>query len=128
MNADRAWILLCVGVAALAGFAAGVLWIESVRRPDPPRGAFAAYEERLVESLDLSPARERLLHELLRNYRQDALAIRDRYIAGSMSAMEPELRELGERYTHLIRGKLLTEEQRAEFDRLCAANLRILPE
>lgn len=128
MNSVRAWILLCTGVAFLAGLAAGVLWVESKRQPQPPRGAFAAYEERLVESLHLSPARERLLHELLRNYHKDALAIRDRYVARSMSAMEPELRELGERYTNLIRGKLLTEEQRTEFDRLCAANLRILPE
>lgn len=128
MSADRAWILLLAGVAFLAGLAAGVLWMESERRPQPTPGAFASYEELLADRLALPPERQRLLHELLRNYHHDALAIRDRYIANSMSAMEPELRELGERYTNLIRGKLLTPEQRTEFDRLCAANLRILPE
>ena len=126
MTALRAWIALLAATLFLAGLATGLLVGELRHRSDPPAGSLADYRELLSDRLALDPERERLLHELLRNYEIDVRRVQDRHTARVASAMEPELRALGQRYQNLIRTRLLDPERRERFDLLALENQRPL--
>lgn len=128
MTNPRPWIALLGLVAFLGGLACGLLAGELRHRGVPPRAAFDDYRELFVDRLELDPARERLLRELLRNYENDVKRVRDRHSSELLAAMEPELRELGERYRSLIRNRLLDPQRRDAYDRLVAQNQRTLAE
>lgn len=128
MTNVRLWIALLGLVAFLGGLAGGLLVGELRHRRTPSRGSFDDYRELFVDRLELDPARERLLRELLRNYENDVKRVRDRHSAELLAAMEPELRELGERYRGLIRNRLLDPQRRDAYDRLVALNQRTLTE
>lgn len=124
----RLWIAVLALTAFLGGLGSGLLAGEVRHRQDPARGAFDDYRELFVDRLDLDPDRDRLLRELLRNYENDVKRVRDRHSSELLAAMEPELRELGERYRNLIRNRLLDPQRRAAYDRLLALNHRTLAE
>lgn len=128
MNDLRAWIAVLAVVSFLGGLASGLLIGEVRHRQQPARGTFDDYRQLLSDRLELDPQRERLLRELLRNYENDVKRVRDRHSSEILAAMEPELRELGERYSNLIRTRLLDPDRREAFDRLATLNERTLPE
>jgi hypothetical protein len=112
----RLWILILALVCFAVGLASG-LWVSSQSfRPVPERGPFADYRELLVETFDLSPRRAAALADVLAAYEKEIEEIKDRHMAGYMSAMEPELREKGRYYRDLIQHRVLPENQRAEFE------------
>jgi hypothetical protein len=112
----RLWVVILGLVSAAFGFAAGT-WVSAAREPvAPDHGPFAVYERMLIESFDLAPERARLLHPILDNYAKEIEAVKDRHMADYMSAMEPELRQLGLRYRDLIQDRVLPPEQRSRFD------------
>lgn len=124
----RLWIAILAGTSFLGGLASGLLVGEVRGQATPARGTFDDYRELLVDGLELDAERERLLRELLRNYENDVKRVRDRHSVEILAAMEPELRELGERYRNLVRNRLLDPERRAAFDQLATLNQRALPE
>lgn len=116
MKSLRLWILVFALVCFAVGLATG-LWVSSQSfRPVPERGPFADYGDLLVETFDLAPRRAKALAEVLAAYQQEIEEIKDRHMAGYMSAMEPELREKGRYYRDLIQNQVLPEDQREKFD------------
>jgi hypothetical protein len=114
----RAWIVILSLVSAATGFAAGLLMYAALHRPLADEGPFADYERRMAERFELGPERRRLFHTLLESYNKEREEIEERYIAESMSAVEPEQRRVDAKYRYLIRNKVLPPERREEFDRL----------
>jgi hypothetical protein len=116
VNSLRLWIVILATVSAAAGFAGGLL-LHAALTPQP-KGPFADYERLMDERFELSPERARLFHTVLASYNQEREAVKDRFLAESMSAMEPELRHVGLKYRDLIRNSVLPPDRREEFDRL----------
>ena len=107
---------LWIGVAALscfgAGLAVGALLIAPKRTATPPASdaAFDDYARLLAQRLEV----------VLEEYKADADEIRGRHMAELNTAMEPELRELGQRYRAIVRDKVLPVAERDAFDRLAS--------
>jgi hypothetical protein len=116
----RAWVSILAVTAFLAGLACGPFVMSWLFPPAPAvsSGPFADYERLLVETFDLAPERREPLRAILDQYRRDIESIKDRHMADYMSAMEPELRELGRACREVIRDSVLPEPKRHEFDRL----------
>ena len=117
---------LWIGVAALscfgAGLAVGALLIAPKRTTNPPvsDAAFDDYARLLAQRCALSQERRDLLEVVLEEYKADADEIRGRHMAELNTAMEPELRELGQRYRAIVRDKVLPVAERDAFDRLAS--------
>lgn len=118
MNSPRLWAVILALVAFIAGGATGWLVAAAGNRPTPARGPFSDYQEKLVETFQLSDERAQLLHVVLTNYEKDIAEIKDRHMADITSGMEPELSEKGRYYKDLIHDKVLPENRRSEFDAL----------
>lgn len=118
----RLWVAILALTAFLAGLACGPLLARRFLEPvhAAPAGPFVEFERRLAEQFELSADRREPLHALLEQYRRDIESIKDRHLADYMTAMEPELAELGRTYRERIRDRVLPEAKRAEFDRLAA--------
>ena len=116
MTSLRFWILALVVVSFGAGVAAGALVSAGVNRAAPEPGPFAAFERDLGRTFGLSAERTRILHTVLLGYQREIEQMKDRSMADTMAAMEPELSERGRWYRDLIRDKVLPENRRAEFD------------
>jgi hypothetical protein len=97
---------LWIGVAALSCFGAGL--------------AVDDYARLLAQRFALSQERRDLLEVVLEEYKADADEIRGRHMAELNTAMEPELRELGQRYRAIVRDKVLPVAERDAFDRLAS--------
>ena len=116
MNSLRLWVLVLALVSFAVGLATG-FYVSARNYPVPgERGPFADYRDLLVGTFDLSKRRANALADVLAAYEKDIEEIKDRHMAGYMSAMEPELREKGRYYRDLIRNRVLPEERRPEFD------------
>jgi len=118
VNNVRVWVAILTLVAFIAGGATGWLLAAGGNRPQPPRGAFSDYQEKFVETFQLSDERAELLRVVLASYAKDIAEIKDRHMADITSGMEPELAEKGRYYRELIHDKVLPENKRAEFDSL----------
>lgn len=116
----RIWVVILTLTAFLAGLACGPFVSRRFLEPAPAAadGPFAEYERLMAQTFHLPPERAEPLRALLDQYRRDIESIKDRHLADYMSAMEPELSELGRKYRELIRDRVLPEAQRPEFDRL----------
>lgn len=116
----RLWVSILALTAFLAGLACGPFvsaWYFPPERQQAS-GPFAEYERLLSETFQLPPERRAPLGAILDQYRRDIESIKDRHMADYMTAMEPELRELGRVYREQIRDRVLPEAQRAAFNRL----------
>jgi hypothetical protein len=118
VNDLRLWIALLCLTCFAAGAGLGVFGTARALAVEPPRGAFADYEELLSRRFELSPDRRRLLGQMLEAYERDVSEIKDRRSAELMSAIEPDLAKRGRYYRDLIQTKVLPENRRAEFARL----------
>jgi uncharacterized membrane-anchored protein YhcB (DUF1043 family) len=118
LNNLRLWIVILALVAFIAGGATGWLIAAGGRRPVASHGAFSDYQQKLVETFQLSEERAQLLRVVLSNYEKDIAEIKDRHMADITSGMEPELSEKGRYYRDLIHDKVLPENKRPEFDAL----------
>lgn len=127
MTSLRLWILVLALVSAAGGFAAGLLVYGSRHAPEAPERPFQDYERLLVERFDLSPERQRLFQALLAGYNDELEAVKDRWVADSMSQMEPELSRIARTYRDRIRNRVLPEDRRAEFD-LMSEPLQMTPQ
>ena len=116
MSSTRVWVLVLALVTFALGLGTGFLISARSIRPTPERGPFADYRELLVSTFDLSERRADALAEVLAAYEKDIEEIKDRHMAGYMSAMEPELRERGRYYRDLIQNRVLPEARRDEFE------------
>jgi uncharacterized membrane-anchored protein YhcB (DUF1043 family) len=114
----RLWAVILTLVAFIAGGATGWLIAAAGNRPLPARGPFSDYEQKLVETFQLSDERAALLRIVLANYEKDLTEIKERHMADITSGMESELSEKGRYYRDLIHDKVLPENKRAEFDTL----------
>jgi hypothetical protein len=114
----RLWILVLTLVSAAGGFAAGLLVYGSRHAPQEPERPFQDYERLLVERFELSPERQRLFQAVLAGYNDELDAVKDRWVAESMSQMEPELSRIAGTYRARIRNHVLPEDRRVEFDRM----------
>jgi hypothetical protein len=128
MTGLRGWVLLLALTSAAAGFAAGLFVHGRLSRRPVAEGPFGGYERLFVERFELSPERARLFQAVLASYNHEIEGLKDRQVADSMSAMEPELVRLGAKYRDLIRNRVLPPEKRAEFDRLVAGGAPLAPE
>lgn len=126
MRGARAWIALLAGTSFLAGLAAGLLFAAFRAEDPPPVGDFGGYQARLVRQFDLTEERSELLATVLVHYEQDLERVRDQQTARSMETMEPELRELGDRYWSMIRERVIPPNSRGDFDRFAEQNLVML--
>lgn len=119
MTSLRLWVAILTLTAFLAGLACGPFlvrrFVEPVRAAEGP---FVEYERQLASTFELAPERVEPLRAILDQYRRDIESIKDRHLADYMSAMEPELAELGRKCREQIRDRVLPEARRAEFDRL----------
>lgn len=118
MNDLRLWAVVLALTAFSAGAGLGVWGTANALAADPPRRAFADYEQLLAQRFELSPERRRLLGQVLESYEQDVREIQERRSAELMTRMEPELAERGRYYRALIQDEVLPEPRRAEFARL----------
>lgn len=118
MTSFRLWITILALVSFTAGIGSGLLVARRLARPEGQRGAFAEYELHLARTFDLSPERQRLLRVVLSSYEREIEEIKDRHMADTMLAMEPELCVKGRDLSNVIRNKVLPDSQRSEFDRL----------
>lgn len=116
----RLWVAILTLTAFLAGLACGPFLARPFVGPvrAAAEGPFDEYERQVVATFRLAPERREPLHAVLEQYRRDVESIKDRHLADYMSAMEPELAELGRRYRAQIRDRVLPVEARPEFDRL----------
>ena len=118
MTSFRLWITILALVSFTVGIGSGLLFARKFARPEPQRGAFAEYELHLAQTFDLSPERKRLLRVVLSSYEREIEEIKDRHMADTMLAMEPELCVKGRALSGLIRDKVLPENKRSQFDHL----------
>jgi len=116
----RAWILGLAGTSFLAGVAAGLLLGANLQPPPAERGAYSDYEALLVRDFELSPLRHRALRGILDRYHREVENVKSRNLEES----EGELADLGLTYRRWIRDKVLSPDQRMEFDRLAAGGPR----
>lgn len=112
----RTWILLAVGVAFLAGLAAGILSQRMGPRAADSGGPLGLYREALVREFDLPPERERALFSVLDVYGRRLEDLR----AEALATREEDLVSLVENFQGLIRNYVLPTDQRERFDALCA--------
>ncbi len=122
MTSPRLWITILALVSALAGFTGGRL-LAPTSAPVPDRALFADYADRMTDTFDLSPGRERALRLLLLGYERNLEELEHRHLA----ELEPELVRLGDTYRDIIRDKVLPEDRRAEFDALVSGVLPSRP-
>jgi len=116
VNRLRFWIALLAVVSFAAGGAAGTLAAAAAFRPRPEAGPFTAYEHELTKRFQLSPERAELLHVLIIGYQRDVERIQVNHMARSLSAMEPELANIGRLLEAQIRDKVLPPDRRREFE------------
>ncbi|HEV8111989.1 MAG TPA: hypothetical protein VGR31_04385 [Planctomycetota bacterium] len=116
MKSLRLWIGLLALLSFAAGGAAGALAAVKMFRPAPEAGPFTEYERELAHTFQLSPERTALLHVLIAGYERDIERVKSSHMAHTLSAMEPELADLGRWYGEQIRDKVLPPARRAEFD------------
>jgi len=116
MNSVRLWIVILAATCFLAGFSAGLATSRPATAPERTDEPFHDYRTAFVRQFGLDAERERLFTELLRNYRRDIDASRERVLAASRTELEPELADLGLQYRQLIRDHVLPPARRAEFD------------
>jgi len=128
MSDPRCWIVVLALMSFLAGGSTGFVMGRQVTDPVAPTGAFADYEARLSQSLDLDADQRRLFRAVLDHYQAELETVQDRHAAETAVAMEQDLRLLGIRYQDLIRNRVLPDNKRPLFDALGEENTRILPE
>ena len=116
MNDARVWILTLATVSFFAGIAGGMMI--SKQGMEQNSGPMADYGQRFVERFELDPQRARLLRRILHVYEQEVAQVEHEHLAAYRSAMEPDLNELGSRYGHLVRDKVLPASKRPLFDQL----------
>jgi hypothetical protein len=114
MSSTRFWIVLLAVTSFLAGMAGGVRAGIHVAPQAVERGPYDDYAAILVEANDIPPERERHLRAFLERYHRDLEDLKDRHVADA----EPELNRLGEICRQRIRDYVLTETDRASFDRV----------
>lgn len=117
MSSTRGWILVLVGVAFLAGTAAGVL-SERLSAERPGGGPMEDYSRLLEEEFELSPTRTGHLRTLMAAYNEDVERVVREHEAAYLAALEPDLRPLNEEYDRLVRDLVLPPEHRQRFDEL----------
>jgi uncharacterized membrane protein len=115
MKSDlRPWIVVLVLTSFLAGGAAGLLVGLQLTPPAPVPGAFADFENMMVERFDLSDERARGLRAVLDQYQRRI----ERIQARNASALEPELAKLGLTFRGVVRDTVLPASRRDEFTRM----------
>ena len=120
MSSTRFWILVASVTWFLCGLAAGLL-LAGVFRPDQPDpDPTRPYVDRMIAEFDMGPERARLFRLLMDEYQEEIERIKEQHVAQQASAMAPELERVGRRYNELVRDRVLTPDQRIEFDRLCS--------
>jgi hypothetical protein len=119
LNDPRLWACVLAAVCFLAGLSAGV-FVGRSRVAEPPSGGapFDLYRAAFVRQFELDPRRERLFHELLRNYEQEVEDARTSLLRRNQPELEQALARIGQRYQSYVRDHVLPPEQRAEFDAL----------
>ena len=124
MKHVRLWIILLAVVSFVAGTATGHIVSERTHQPrfEPE---LAAFERHFVETFELSDARAEHLRTVLSHYEREVARVKDEHLASYHSAIEPQLRELGNEYNRYLRDKVLPADQRTEFDRQCAPLLTL---
>jgi hypothetical protein len=119
VNSFRFWMVLASVVWFASGLATGLLAAGVWKDSTPETGGVEHYTARMITEFDMEPERARLFRHLMDEYQEEIEAVKKQHMAQQASAMEPELRRLGERYNELIRDRVLSQAQREEFDRLC---------
>jgi hypothetical protein len=114
MSSTRFWIVLLAVTSFLAGMAGGVLAGIHVAPKAVERGPYDDYAAILAATYDIPPERERHLRAFLERYHRDLEDLKDRHVADA----EAELIRLGEICRQRIRDYVLTETDRASFDRV----------
>ena len=118
MNSPRFWILVASVTWFISGLAAGLLVSGAFEKPAPDASPVEHYTSRMISEFDMQPERARLFRLMMAEYQGEKESIKEQHIAQQASAMEPELRRLGERYNDLIRDRVLSHAQRAHYERL----------
>lgn len=120
MNVARAWAVIAMAVAFLAGAAAGVLG-ERASTARAPEGPFESYARLLERHLELGPDRAHHLRVLLTAYASDVERVVKAHQADYRAALEPDLRPIHEEYDRLVRDLVVPADRRARFDELATA-------
>jgi hypothetical protein len=125
MNDLRLWIAVLAVAFFGAGTGAGWLLAENAQRDEQPGGdgAFAAYEQRLIEAFDLGPERAEALHLVLELYAQDVDDLQTRHLEESFSELEDELLQLGQSRYAQIRDRVLPAADRERFVELARTSV-----
>ena len=118
MNSLRLWILVASVTWFISGLATGLFVSGAWKKPAPDANTVAHYTNRMITEFDMQPERARLFRLMMDEYQGEKESLKEQHIAQQASAMEPELRRLGERYNSLIRERVLSRTQRDHFDRL----------
>jgi len=122
VNSLRLWIAILAATAFGVGLASGVLLAGRMRPATAENGPFEHFQRRFAQTFELSPERDRLLGELLANYKREIESLQQEHLARSMSDLEGDLSELGLTYRERIRNSVLPAERRPEYDRLAAGS------
>ncbi len=118
MRGVRPWIVVLMGVAFLAGLAAGVLSVRA--QEEEPQSPLGDYARLLEQEFHLSPERMVHLRTLLAAYEEEVNRVVREHEAAYRAALEPDLRPLNEEYDRLVRDLVLPPGQRRHFDELAA--------
>ena len=119
MNSARLWLTVASLIWFISGVSLGLLGAGLWTEPEPDPSPIEHYTDRMIAEFEMKPERARLFRHLMAGYQEEIERIKEQHIAEQRSAMEPELTKLGDRYTGLIRDKVLPESERAKFDALC---------
>ncbi|MFT5286913.1 MAG: putative membrane protein [Planctomycetota bacterium] len=115
MNSSvRFWIVILVLTSFLAGGAGGVLVGLKLSPPAATPGAFADFEQLLVEHFELTGERARGLRVVLDQYQRRIENIKSR----NAESLEPELAKLGLTFRGVVRDTVLPADRRDEFTRM----------
>ncbi len=118
MNSPRFWILVASVTWFISGLAAGLLVSGAFEKPAPDASPVEHYTSRMISEFEMQPEGARLFRLMMAEYQGEKESTKEQHIAQQASAMEPELRRLGEHYNNLIRDRVLSRAQRAQFERL----------
>lgn len=122
MNSLRFWIIIGSVTWFISGLAAGLLMSGALHESVPDPSPVEHYTSRMISEFDMKPERARLFRLMMADYQGEIERVKEQHMAQQASEMEPELRRLGQRYNELIRDRVLSQAQQAQFDRLSSVH------
>ena len=120
MNSARLWIVVSSVVWFVAGTVFGLIASGHWAPDEPEPSPIEHYTDRMISEFDLQGDRARYFRILMDKYQEEIDRAKEDHMARQASAMEPRLRDLGLKYKEHIKNHVLSEEQRAQFERLTA--------